>query len=82
MLFNNGVAADMSFSQVLVTTRNPTIDAICAGAGLGGDNITGEMLGTELKFGELLGGEGHASFGVPGEIGALHSDYHAVGGQG
>jgi hypothetical protein len=36
MLVKNGVAADMSFSQILVATRNPAIDRICAGADLGG----------------------------------------------
>jgi len=31
MLYRNGVAGEMTFSQVLVTTRNPTLDKICEG---------------------------------------------------
>jgi len=40
MLYTNAVVGQLTFSQVLVTTRNPTLDKISKGAGLGGKYIT------------------------------------------
>jgi hypothetical protein len=72
MLFVNGVNSDMSFSQILVTTRNSTLDNICAGAGLGGETISDTILKTKLKYGELVHepdemGGNHA-FGLEEEV--------------
>jgi hypothetical protein len=77
MLFNNGVGADMTFSQVLVTTRNPTLDTLCTGACLGGEYITEELRRVEVKFGELSG-EGHPCFGLSREIIPLKKGYTGV----
>jgi hypothetical protein len=73
MLFVNGVNSDMSFSQILVTTRNPSLDRICAGAGFGGETISKGVLKTRLRYGELVNGlhqEGgsHAAFGLEDEV--------------
>jgi hypothetical protein len=74
MLLINGVDADLSFSQVLVTTRNASLDKLSYGSCLGGATISGELRKTRLKFGELNGGfyedSGyyHACFGLENEI--------------
>lgn len=72
MLFTNGVDADLSFSQVLVTTRNASLDKLSFGACLGGENVSEEVLKTKLKFGELTGNYGggysHAGFGLEKEV--------------
>jgi hypothetical protein len=49
MLYENGVEAAMSFSQLVVTTRNNTIDYYCAGAGLGGEYIPELFNNLELQ---------------------------------
>jgi hypothetical protein len=69
MLWDNGIAADMSFAQVLVTTRNRTLDKVCAGANLGGELISDELKETQLRFGMLQSGEQpHPCFGLESEI--------------
>ena len=74
MLLINGVAADLSFSQVLVTTRNASLDRLSYGCCMGGATISGELRKTKLKFGELNrgfydeSGYGHACFGLENEI--------------
>lgn len=72
MLFRNGVDADLSFSQVLVTTRNPSLDRLSHGSHLGGATISDDLRKTKLKFGELIGGyEGvrnHVCFGLENEV--------------
>jgi hypothetical protein len=73
MLWDNGVDADMSFSQVLVTTRNRSLDQVCAGANLGGDQITEELKDTQLRFGMLQTGEPHPCFGLDGEVTPLRT---------
>lgn len=81
MLIRNGVGADMSFSQLLVTTRNETLDRQCYGARLGGEYIPQTLRETELKYGQSEitrfadGGvplEGHASFGLEEEVTNLY----------
>jgi hypothetical protein len=71
-LWNNGVDADLSFSQVLATTRNQSLDQLCAGSNLGGENISKELLRTKIKFGHLQGSQGHACFGLETEIDSLN----------
>jgi hypothetical protein len=78
MLSQNGVDAAMSFSQILVTTRNETLDRHCNGAWMGGEYIPKTFLATEWKYGDLLemsfaeGGVlrpvGHAAFGSEEEV--------------
>jgi hypothetical protein len=68
IIFRNGVSAEMTFSQVLVSTRgNPTLDKLSEKAYLGGDNITKELKKTKLRFGELLS-FGHPGFGLEHEV--------------
>lgn len=64
-LYLNGVEGRMSFSQVLVTTRNATLDKVSEGANLGGQYITKEILETRVGFGQM---RDHACFGVEDEI--------------
>lgn len=74
MLFRNGVDANFSFSQILVTTRNDTLDQICETSCLGGENISEELRSTELLFGyktvgtEIFYDERHVCFGLRNEI--------------
>jgi hypothetical protein len=49
-LFKNGVAGDMSFSQVLVTTRNPSLDRLAANNTLGGSHISKDLKSARVKF--------------------------------
>lgn len=72
-LVRNGIASDVSFSRVLVTTRNPELDNITRGACLGGDPLPKDLGTTRLRFGELWGAPGemvaggaHAGFGTEG----------------
>ena len=81
MLFENGVNSDMSFSQLLVTTRNSTFDAVADGACLGGGAISDEMRQVKLRYGQLQTGlqdeddseeiVAHAAFGLNNEIVSL-----------
>ena len=66
MLYSNGVAGAMSFSQVLVTTRNPTLDRISQGAGRGGKYITDRVQKVKVRYGRLDGTE--FGFGTEDEI--------------
>ena len=66
----NGIDADLSFSQVLVTTRNETLDRLSRGCNLGGWTISHELMKTKVRFGEVMAEDpemsdvGHASFGL------------------
>ncbi|KAF1839391.1 hypothetical protein BDW02DRAFT_150583 [Decorospora gaudefroyi] len=53
-LYQNGVASDVLFSRIMVTTRNPTLDRLSVGACLGGDPFPKELMKTKLRFGVLL----------------------------
>ena len=80
MLAQNGVDAEirhqcggrsiLSFSQVLVTTRNQSLDRQCQGAWMGGEYITKTLRDTELKFGEV-------QTGILFENGQARSETHA-----
>lgn len=58
MLFKNGTFGSLSFSQVLVATRNPTLDRLCKDDGL---------QQAPLRYG-ALGATGHMCFGIDSEI--------------
>lgn len=60
MLLKNGTNSEMSFSQVLVTTRNPSLDQLCQAPAQ-------EIRKTRLRYGELIG-EQHVCFGLDHEI--------------
>lgn len=69
----NGVASDTSFSTVLLTTRNPSLDRLTAGGCIGGKPLPVELGKLMLKFGELAtensaDGVGHTAMGVEGEV--------------
>jgi hypothetical protein len=75
-IFQNGVASDVLFSRIMVTTRNPTLDHLSVGACLGGDPFPKELTETKLRFGVLLednpregplGAVEHCCFGTVGE---------------
>jgi len=68
MLYSNGVAGKMTFAQVLVTTRNPTLDKICEGTGLGGNYLIDKVRKVKLKYGLLEPGIGKMGFGTEDEI--------------
>lgn len=81
-LIANGVPSSNRFSQILATTRNPSLDDLvkstCLGNGTASKNGMG---GVRLRFGEVgqrdRGGERHAAFGVVDcdEISPLKSGY-------
>jgi hypothetical protein len=77
ILLKNGVDADMSFSQVMVATRNKSLDDLCVGACLGGANISKDIRNTKLKYGELRGQHHHVCFGKEEEIASLRKRGHA-----
>jgi hypothetical protein len=75
-IYQNGVASDVLFSRIMVTTRNPTLDHLSVGACLGGDPFPKELTETKLRFGVLLednpregplGTVEHCCFGTMGE---------------
>jgi hypothetical protein len=75
-IYQNGVASDVLFSRIMVTTRNPTLDHLSVGACLGGDPFPKELTETKLRFGVLLednpregplGAVEHCCFGTVGE---------------
>ncbi|KAH3906885.1 hypothetical protein HBH56_198820 [Parastagonospora nodorum] len=75
-IHQNGVASDVLFSRIMVTTRNPTLDHLSVGACLGGDPFPRELTRTKLRFGVLaeegpregpLGVVEHCCFGTVGE---------------
>ena len=70
MLYNNGVAGQLTFSQVLVTTRNPTLDKISEGAGLGGKYISDRVQKIQLRYGKVAGTD-RVGFGMEDEIHSL-----------
>jgi hypothetical protein len=70
MLYNNGVAGQLTFSQVLVTTRNPTLDKISEGAGLGGKYIADRVKKIQLRYGKVAGTD-RVGFGTEDEIHSL-----------
>jgi hypothetical protein len=61
-MIHNGVPSDTTFSRIMLTTRNTTLDKLARGQGLG--EPTKELLKTKIKFGVV---EGHPGFGVKGE---------------
>jgi len=69
MLYTNAVVGQLTFSQVLVTTRNPTLDKISKGAGLGGKYITDRVQKASVKYGKFSGRE--VGFGTEDEIQSL-----------
>jgi hypothetical protein len=68
MILNNGVDSSMSFSQVLVTTCNKTLDQLTTGMDKGGENISDMLKNTRVRYGLIQGEEPRAAFGLDGEI--------------
>lgn len=64
MLLKNSTAGQLSFSQILVATRNPTLDRI---ADTSDQSSLRLLQNTTLRYGTLEGTE-HVCFGVPDEI--------------
>jgi len=67
MMYKSGLAGQLSFSQVLVTTRNPTLDKISNGAEMGGKYITDRVKTVRVRYGKILG-TGKMGFGVKGSL--------------
>ena len=72
MLYTTGVAGELSFSQILVTTRNPTLDKISEGAGRGGKYITDRVQKVKVRYGRLDSTE--FGFGTDDEIHSLNAE--------
>ncbi|CZR51150.1 uncharacterized protein PAC_01025 [Phialocephala subalpina] len=76
-LMVNGVSHGTSFSAIMCSTRNETLDNLTVGSSLAAEPLSEGVLATELKFG-LLNGRGDAhglirrvGFGVAGEVDTL-----------
>jgi hypothetical protein len=68
-IYQNGVASGTTFSRIMVTTRNPTLDKLSVGACLGGDPLGKELQRTKLRFGVLL--EDDRGVGDTGSFGRI-----------
>jgi len=69
MAWRNGMVRDLGFSQVLKTTRNPTLDKLCSRTVMAsGEIATGEFNHTRLRYGVLPGDEPRMAFGTEDEI--------------
>lgn len=53
VLYRNGIDGDLSFTQILVSTRNPNLDTLCYEAGFDGRHIPKELFKLSLQYGEL-----------------------------
>lgn len=62
-IYQNGVASGTTFSRIMVTTRNPTLDRLSVGACLGSHELPKELVTTKLRFGVLLEDGGAPTFG-------------------
>jgi len=72
MLSINGVDANMSFSQILVTTRHESLDRLCTGQDRGGEFISEELRQVRLRYGKIQTMEGgRAAFGTSDEVETL-----------
>lgn len=78
-LIANGITSDTTFSKILVTTRNRTLDRLVSeyeGVCLGGDPFPKELEDTQLRFGVIDeksdqahgASQKHAAFGLANEV--------------
>lgn len=72
----NGVSHETSFSSILCSTRNRTLDDLTSGYSLAAEPLGSEVKDTKLKFGVLRGTNEYSSirrvgFGIDGEVDAL-----------
>lgn len=69
MLWRNGIVGDLTFSHMLVATRNPTLDKLCSETGMtSSEMVTNELKDTRLRYGILPGDEPRLVFGIEEEI--------------
>jgi hypothetical protein len=70
----NKITHSNNFSALVATTRNPTLDTLFMGQGLGAVPLPKDLLRRRLGFGALIGdadllsANGHTAFGVEDEI--------------
>ncbi|KAI8964621.1 hypothetical protein F5Y11DRAFT_79555 [Daldinia sp. FL1419] len=74
-LLSNGYTSSMSFSAVLLTTRNPDLDRLSADNNLGAKPLPQPIRDTKLRFGILQteGSEPQAGFGLDGTVTPLEN---------
>ncbi|RSM04592.1 hypothetical protein CEP52_006775 [Fusarium oligoseptatum] len=63
----NGCSSDVSFSRIMCTTRNISLDQAAAGSRFGAHPLGEELEKLPLKFGELSD-QGHVGFGTEGQV--------------
>ena len=69
MLLRNGMDGGLNFSDVLMTTRNPTLDKVCLGTELAGcEMVTNKLKNIRLRYGVLPGDGPRMAFGTEDEI--------------
>lgn len=75
----NGIASDIGFSRILVTTRNPLLDDLSVGACLGNSPFPAELSRTKLRFGVLEEGAYDESVGDQGGLQGVQIAHCAFG---
>ncbi|TGZ78341.1 hypothetical protein EX30DRAFT_343242 [Ascodesmis nigricans] len=86
-ILGNGMTSDITFSKIMVTTRNPSLDNLVRsypGAALGGDPVPKALERQKLRFGVIENAYGkdgvavatgveikHTAFGLVGEVGEI-----------
>ncbi|KAK6333421.1 hypothetical protein TWF718_011234 [Orbilia javanica] len=79
-LRRNGIVSEMSFSQIVATTRNPELDKMMQGNSLGRSDLKPRTLyGERIRMGELkeqdtallASGAAHTAFGRPDNVIAI-----------
>lgn len=76
------MCSDTTFSKILVTTRNPTLDKLVMsypGVALGGDPMPKDLQNTQLRFGVISHSDAdsdaplpHTAFGLQSETRRIH----------
>ncbi|KAH7327469.1 hypothetical protein BKA65DRAFT_462233 [Rhexocercosporidium sp. MPI-PUGE-AT-0058] len=69
----NGVSHETSFSSILCSIRNQTLDNLTAGFSLAAEPLGSDVKDTKLRFGMLRRSDEHGSirragFGIDGEV--------------
>ncbi|OLL26818.1 hypothetical protein NEOLI_001001 [Neolecta irregularis DAH-3] len=78
-LLSNGVPSEISFRQIVATTRNSSIDKVAIGACLGGRLLPSGFRRTRIKYGAMRepgSGRRHAGFGLVREVEPLDPIKH------
>ncbi|KAB2571086.1 hypothetical protein DBV05_g10257 [Lasiodiplodia theobromae] len=79
-LIANGYSADVSFSSILLTTRNPDLDGVAVGQCLGAQPLDRNFEKLKLQLGVVGRTDGieHAAFGIRGTVKELRKNQECI----